>query len=194
MVVKASGFGAGARELAGAANVLQVVVGAAEVGGSTAPGPDEPGRQQDLVVLEANVDDVTGEVLAHTVGALMAAGALDAWLVPVLGKKGRPGHTVGVLAAPGAAGELGRVLARQTGTLGYRQYPVSRWAFDRQVLEVEVDGHLVRVKVGPHRAKAEYDDCARVASALGLPLGEVARRAEQGAWHVALAGPGRQEQ
>jgi hypothetical protein len=73
------------------------------------------------------------------------------------------------------------VLARETGTLGFRQHHVARWAMARQELEVEVGGHPVRVKVGPHRFKAEYDDCARAAARLGLPVAEVARHAEESA-------------
>ena len=176
MKVTASGYGAGARDLPGTPNVLQVVVG-----DEGAVGDGMAGHNQDLVVLEANVDDVTGEVLAHTVEALMVAGALDAWLVPVLAKKGRPGHVVSALAEPGALAGLARVLARETGTLGFRQHHVARWAMARQELEVEVGGHPVRVKVGPHRFKAEYDDCARAAARLGLPVAEVARHAEESA-------------
>jgi uncharacterized protein (DUF111 family) len=62
-----------------------------------------------------------------------------------------------------------------------RSYPVNRWALGRSVAQVEVDGHAVRVKVGPYRAKAEHDDCLAVAALLGLPVAEVARRAEQAA-------------
>ena len=89
------------RERAGAPNVLQVVLGE-----QLALAETEAGHAQDLVVLEANVDDVTGEVLAHTVETLMGAGALDAWLVPVLAKKGRPAHVVSVLAEPERAAGL----------------------------------------------------------------------------------------
>jgi pyridinium-3,5-bisthiocarboxylic acid mononucleotide nickel chelatase len=188
MTIKATGYGAGARHLDGLPNVLQVVVGepvaeTIEVGGT--------GRQQDLVVLEANVDDVTGEILAHTVQTLMSAGALDAWLVPVVAKKGRPGHVVSVLAEPATASELARVLAEETGTLGFREHQVKRWAMSRHVLEVEVEGERVSVKVGPHRSKAEYEDCARAAAHLGLPVSEVARRAEEAASRAqARRGPG----
>ena len=178
MTIKASGYGAGSRHLDGMPNVLQVVVGEAEV--QTVERRD-PGQQQDLVVLEANVDDVTGEILAHTVETLMGAGALDAWLVPVVAKKGRPGHVVSVLAEPATIKELAKVLAEQTGTLGFREHQVKRWAMSRHVVEVEVEGQQVRVKVGPHRLKAEYEDCARAAAHLGLPVSEVARRAEQAA-------------
>lgn len=174
--LKASGYGAGTRDLPGLPNVLQVVIG--ETG---SPGGDVPGTRQDLAVLEANVDDVTGEVLAHTLEALMSAGALDAWLVPVVGKKGRPGHVVSVLAEVQLVGELARVLTTETGTLGFRQHRVDRWAMFRQEIEVEVGGEVVRVKAGPFRLKAEYEDCAQVAARLGWPVSEVARRAEQAA-------------
>ena len=176
MKVTASGYGAGRRDPPGMPNVLQVVLGEQDI-----LGEGVSGRHQDLVVLEANVDDVTGEVLAHTVEALLAAGALDAWLVPVLAKKGRPGHVVSALAEPDIVARLAGVLARETGTLGFRQHHVDRWAAARQEVEVEVDGQAVRVKIGPHRSKAEYDDCARAASRLGLPLSEVSRRAEEAA-------------
>jgi pyridinium-3,5-bisthiocarboxylic acid mononucleotide nickel chelatase len=176
MTIRSSGFGAGTRDLEGVPNVVQVVVG--EVGSSASAASS---RTEDLVVLEANVDDVTGEVLAHTVETLMGAGALDAWLVPVVAKKGRPAHVVSVLASPEAARHLAGLVSQETGTLGYREYRVTRSAMARQVVEVEVSGEAIRVKVGPYRRKAEYDDCARAARRLGLPLTEVARRAEQAA-------------
>lgn len=176
MKLRACGYGAGARDTQAFPNVLQVVVGDLET-----VSVGEVAVHQDLVVLEANVDDVTGEVLAHTVGALLDAGALDAWLVPVVAKKGRPAHIVSVLAEPGAAAKLATVLANETGTLGFREHLVSRSALTRQVLEVEVSGEPVRVKAGPYQLKAEHDDCARAAARLGLSVSEVARQAEQAA-------------
>jgi hypothetical protein len=169
MKIRSSGYGAGSRDLDGRANVLQVVIGDLET-----EAPAEIPLHQDLVVLEANVDDVTGEVLAHTVGALMSAGALDAWLVPVVAK-------ISVLAEPGTVARLATVLMQETGTLGFREHFVSRSALVRQSLEVEVSGERVRVKAGPYQLKAEHDDCARAAAHLGLPLSEVARQAEQAA-------------
>ena len=85
---------------------------------------------------------------------------------------------------PGRAGEnsrLGRVLVEETGTLGYREHHVTRAALDREMVEVEVRGVAVRVKAGPHRVKAEYEDCAHAATVLGLPIAEVARLAERAA-------------
>jgi pyridinium-3,5-bisthiocarboxylic acid mononucleotide nickel chelatase len=176
MRVRASGYGAGALQLDSAPNVLQVVIG--DLYPDAGPGPE---TSQELIVVEANVDDVTGEVLGHTIGALMSGGALDAWLVPVVGKKGRPGHVVSFLCEPAKVAGLARVLAEETGTLGYREHHVARSALAREVVEVEVRGLRVRVKAGPYRAKAEYEDCARASAQLGLPVSEVARLAEQAA-------------
>ncbi len=175
MKIGSSGYGAGSRDLEGMANVLQVVIGELD------RAPEHVPAIHDLVVLEANVDDVTGEVLAHTVGALMRAGALDAWLAPVVAKKGRPAHIVSVLAEPAAVARLATVLTQETGTLGFREHLVTRSALVRQMLEVEVGGERVRVKAGPYQLKAEHDDCARAAARLGLPVSEVARQAEQAA-------------
>jgi len=169
----ATGYGAGTADLVGAPNVLQVVVGEL--------GPSLAGEHQDLVVLETNLDDVTGEVLAHTVATLLGAGALDAWLVPMVAKKGRPGHVLNVLCEPATVADLARALAAETGTLGVRQHLVQRWAAHRHSVEVDVGGLVVRVKVGPYRFKAEHDDCARAAGQLGLTVSEVARRAEEAA-------------
>jgi len=181
MRVVASGYGAGTADLPGTANVLQAVLGHAESlqGGGA-------GTWQDLEVIEANVDDVTGEILAHGLAALMAQGALDAWVTPVTGKKGRPGHVVSVLATQANAALLARRLATETGSLGLRLYQVRRWALPRETVEVTVGGQPIRVKVGPYRAKAEYEDAARAASVLDAPLAGVARRAEEAALQAGI--------
>jgi pyridinium-3,5-bisthiocarboxylic acid mononucleotide nickel chelatase len=131
-----------------------------------------------VVLLEANVDDVTGEALAYAVDTLLAAGAHDAWVTPIVMKKGRPAHTVSVLADPVAAADLRGVLVRETGTMGVRGSTLERWPQSRSFDEVEVEGHTIRIKVAGTRAKAEHDDVARAARALGLPLREVTARAE----------------
>ena len=142
------------------------------------------------MILEANVDDVTGEILGTTVAALIAAGALDAWVTPVTGKKGRPAHVVSVLADPADVGRLRQVLADETGTLGIRAQSWQRWPAERQFAEVEVGGYPVRVKKGPRRIKAEHDDAARVARLLRIPVREVARRAEEQAHRLFDDGSG----
>jgi uncharacterized protein (TIGR00299 family) protein len=174
LTITTSGFGAGSAELDDRPNLTQVVVG------TRAARPDSDG--QPVVLLEANVDDATGETLAHAVAQLLDAGAHDAWITPIVMKKGRPAHTVHVLADVRRAGVLRRVLADETGTLGVRGSTVERWPLARRFESVVVDGHEVRVKVAAGRVKAEHDDAAAAARALGLPVREVSRRAEQ-AWH-----------
>jgi uncharacterized protein (TIGR00299 family) protein len=189
MTIEATGFGAGTREFDDLPNCTQVVVGLSAVSLRAAAG--EKGHP--LVELEANLDDVTGETLAHAVEALVEDGALDAWVTPVLMKKGRPGHVVSVLCDLALVGDLRRRLEHETGTLGVRAHAVERWAARRELLEVDLDGHRVRVKVSPGRVKAEHADAARVAAMTGLPLREVAARAEA-AWRQQAGDPAPQPQ
>ncbi|MBO0694208.1 MAG: nickel pincer cofactor biosynthesis protein LarC, partial [Acidimicrobiaceae bacterium] len=178
MEIRASGFGAGTRDLDGRPNALQVVIGAASSSGEERGG-------QEVVLIEANLDDATGEILAHTVARLLEAGAHDAWLTPVLGKKGRPAHVVSVLADPVLAGRLRELLLAESGSIGSRSQTMVRWPAARRTVSVEVDGHPVGVKVTAGRIKAEFDDTARVGALLGIPAREVARRAEEAA-HLGL--------
>jgi hypothetical protein len=181
MTIEATGFGAGGRELDDLPNLTQVIVGAASAS------EERLDAGQPVVLLEANVDDATGETLAHTVAALLEAGAHDAWLTPVVMKKGRPAYVVSALADPSLAGQVAGVLTAETGSLGVRGSRLERWPAPRSVGEVEVAGLPVRVKVSPGRAKAEHDDVARVARLTGLPLREVRFEAER-AWRDA-SGP-----
>ena len=170
LVLSGRGYGAGALDVNGRANVVQVVVG--EVAGSSG-GPGQAVR-----LLEVNVDDVTGEVIAHTIGALLGAGAHDAWATPIVMKKGRPAHTVHALCDPALTETISRVLVSETGSLGVRGSIIERWPQARRDAVVRVEGHEIRVKVAGDRVKVEHDDAARAAAALGLPLREVLIRAE----------------
>jgi uncharacterized protein (TIGR00299 family) protein len=174
MTITTVGRGAGGRDPDGVPNLVQVVIGTRT---DTPAAAAEGGAP--MVLLESNVDDVTGETLADTIAALMRVGAADAWVTPVVGKKGRPAHVISVLGDPTAVGELRRVLMAETGTLGVRTQTVRRWAAAREMDEVEVDGYPVRVKRSTGRVKAEHDDAAVVADRTGRPVREVARRAEQ---------------
>ena len=176
MTVSASGFGAGSRDLDALPNLTQVVVG--EEAGAT--GERAPAGQP-VVLLEANVDDVTGEALADAVPALLASGAHDAWLTPVVMKKGRPAHVVSALVDVAVVAAVTDALVRTTGTFGVRRTELQRTPLPRSLTTVEVEGHPVAMKVGPHRAKVEHDDAARVSAATGLALAEVVSLAEA-AW------------
>ena len=165
--VTSVGYGAGSADIPGRPNVVQVVIGDA-VSVSVTP---EPG--QDVQLLETNVDDATGEVIAHTIASLIAAGAHDAWASPIVMKKGRPAHTVHVLCDPSATQLIGALLLRETGSLGLRGTALRRWPQQRTERQVVVDGHKVRAKVALGRVKVEYEDAAAAANALGRPLREV---------------------
>jgi hypothetical protein len=178
--IETSGFGAGGREIEGRPNAVQVVVGPLDGADPAASRPfARPG--QPVVLLEANLDDATGEVLAHAVQALLAAGAHDAWITPVVMKKGRPAHVVSALADPARAEAVAGALAGETGSLGLRGTTLERWPQARTVDTVEVEGLPVRVKRTAARVKVEHDDAAHVAQHLGLPLREVLARAEAAA-------------
>jgi uncharacterized protein (TIGR00299 family) protein len=176
MVVASSGFGGGAGELEELPNCTQVVIGQRDV---AATGPGQP-----ALVLETNLDDVTGEQLAYAVTAALGAGAFDAWVTPVTMKKGRPGHVLHVLTDAAHLDGLRRLMHTTTGTFGVRATASERWPASRSLDQVTIDGMVVRMKVGYGRAKPEFEDIARVATATGVAVHEVASRAEE-AWRLA---------
>lgn len=177
MTVEATGYGAGTREIDGLPNCTQVVLGNAI---PNSVGDDEFG--QPLIVLEANLDDATGETLADAVSALLEAGANDAWVTPVVMKKGRPGYIISALCDRALVDQLCRVLISETGTLGVRATSVGRNAVARQVDEVVVDESPIRVKVSAGRVKVEHDDAAALARRSGRPVREVVSLAERAWW------------
>ena len=195
MRVAGSGYGAGARNVPGRPNVLPALLGEPLRGQE----PEDPaGDTETLIMVETTVDDVTGELLGDLPGLLVGAGALDAWITAVTGKKGRPAHVVTALCRPGQAGPVQARLLAETGSLGARCHAVQRRALPRQEAEVTVQGHRIRVKIGPHRAKPEHDDVVAAALATGLPrraLAEQALRqlADQAPSQLAEQAPGRPE-
>lgn len=165
-VLGRTGYGAGTRILDDRPNVCAVTV---------AERP--PAGRESVVLLETNLDDVTGETLAHVVHRVLESGALDAWVTPAVMKKGRPAHVLHCLCHPGLADAVQELMAAETGTLGIRRSDVSRTVLPRHTEVVDVRGAAVRVKHGPYRAKAEHDDVVAAAARLGLPLREVAELA-----------------
>lgn len=198
--VEASGFGAGSTELNNRPNAVQVIVGlpvkvsaigraeeSVESAGGEPPEPAGGGAEdtgpfvrpgQPVLLFEANLDDATGEVLAHTIQALLDVGAHDAWVTPIVMKKGRPAHVVSVLTDPAKASSVASTLASETGSLGVRGVELERWPLARTFDSVEVDGLPVRVKVSHGRVKVEHDDAAEVARLRGRPLRHVLAEAE----------------
>ncbi len=169
MTTDAVGVGAGGRDPVGHTNVLRLLAGAAV---EQADGPE------DLLVLETNVDDLDPRLWPDVITAVLAAGALDAWLTPILMKKGRPAHTFRALARPEVADEVRRTIFRETTTIGIREYPVARHALPRETTTVSLGGFDIQVKLARLdgvvvTAQPEYDDVVQAAQALGRPVREV---------------------
>jgi uncharacterized protein (TIGR00299 family) protein len=177
MTVASSGFGGGAGEMDDLPNCTQVVVGRR----SSQPAI---GAGQNALLLETNLDDVTGEQLGLAVAAALDAGAFDAWVSPVIMKKGRPGHVLHVLTDVTLIEAQRAEIQRVTGTMGIRATAVERWPVARSLEQVTVDGMTIRMKVSNGRAKPEFDDVAQVAAKTRTAPHEVASRAEE-AWRAA---------
>jgi len=182
-VAETIGVACGRRELPDRPNLLRVALGTATV--ATAIGePALPWEQDEVVVLETNLDDMTPEMIPSVLEELLAAGALDAWVAPVLMKKGRPGHRITALAEDRVAEAVARVLFRETTTFGVRRHRCARWKLARELREVETPWGPLRVKIGDLgggnvRVTAEYESCRAIADRTGRPLVDVYRDVEQ---------------
>jgi uncharacterized protein (TIGR00299 family) protein len=187
MRTDAVGYGAGTHVL-GFPNVLRVLVGddAADTSGEPEGSPTE-------VVLETNVDDLSPELQSYAIERLLDAGAQDAWVTPIVMKKGRAAVTISVLCSSQRADELRRVLFRETGTLGVRTAAVQKRALERETIEVLTAAGVVHVKIGRLAGEAitvapEFEDCARAAREAGIPARDVFEQAIRKA-REELAGP-----
>ncbi len=168
-----TGTGAGGRDLPGRPNVVRLLLG--EAAGSPDTGS--------TVVIAANIDDLDPRAWPLVLDALLAVGADDAWLTPILMKKGRPAHTVSALVQATSAAAVRQVLFRETSTLGLRESVVAKSALTREFRTVDVDGQPIAVKLGwsPDgellNAMPEWEDVARAAAALGRPVKRVLAQA-----------------
>ncbi len=165
MTLTAVGSGAGTREGRLTPNILRIFLGNDEAAGT----PDE------VTVIEASIDDMTGEALAYAGEVLLSAGALDVFTTPIYMKKGRPGHLVTVLAAPGDEKGLIRILFEETTTFGARTRRSRRAVLERHVMEIEGPLGTFRVKTGSWEGQLvsvtpEYEDARRIAAECSMPL------------------------
>lgn len=184
MTVDAVGVGAGTRALPDRLGALRLVLGTATASGAAGSMATGWSATSDAVVVETNVDDLDPRLWPHVLGALLAAGASDAWLTPILMKKGRPAHTLHVLAPPEPVvlQRLRHIVVTETSAIGMREHPVGKTALPRSEAVVDVGGHPVRVKLAHAggavvNAQPEHDDVAAAAGALGLPVKVVLARA-----------------
>jgi uncharacterized protein (TIGR00299 family) protein len=181
MTVDAVGVGAGARELDGRANVLRLVVGSAVA---------DAGRDG-WQVLEANIDDLDPRLWPVVIERVLLAGAADAWLTPIVMKKGRAAHTLAVLTTDAAADDVTRAVFAESSTIGLRSTRVDKRELEREWVSVDVDGQQVRVKVARLggdvvNVAPEFDDVSRAAAALDRPVKAVLFAATAAA-HVRLS-------
>ncbi len=163
MSVDGVGYGAGQKNFEGFSNVLKLV-----------HGKSSSSIQSDSVsILETNVDDVSGEVLAHVVDRVMAAGAKDVSIIPIMTKKGRPSHIISVICSSDSVNTILDVLMSETGTLGVRVRSSDRFVVPRKTLTMKVRIHnkdfTVRCKVTQSKQfKVEYEDIRSIAERLSM--------------------------
>ena len=179
------GYGAGTRDPHHAPNVLRAMI--------VEPSATAGDLREDCVdVLETNVDDVSGEVIAHAITRFMEAGARDASAIPVIMKKGRPGYLMRVICLPETSTDLAELMARELGTLGIRCIPaVHRFIAERTIEEIEVtiagQKRKIPVKCGwmhgeVYTLKAEFDPARDWASKLNIPVRDVIWVIEDAGW------------
>jgi uncharacterized protein (TIGR00299 family) protein len=186
--IKAVGYGAGTRDPEHTPNVLRAMV--VETAGASGTSGELP--QDTVDILETNVDDVSGEVIAHAIARFMEAGARDASAMPVIMKKGRPGFLIRVICLSATSVQLAGLMARELGTLGIRCIPVvHRFIADRTTEDVEIEiagkRRKLPVKFGwmhgsVYTLKAEFEPARDFAGETGVPVRDVLRIVEERAW------------
>jgi hypothetical protein len=187
MKVERAGHGAGTREFAEHPNLLRLTIGetATTERARPSPGTASPGTgSQTIAVLEANLDDLSPQVLAYAMERLLAEGALDVFSVPVQMKKGRPGALLTVLANLEDADRLTRTIFAETTTLGVRRREEQRQTLSRRWETVDTTWGPVRIKVANLNGSVsnyapEYEDCRTLAEAQHVPLRTVMQEAIQ---------------
>ena len=177
MTIEKIGYGAGDRDPKGRPNVLRMIQGARTAGVGS--------RASDVVVkMECEIDDMNPQLFGPLMDALLAAGALDVFYIPVQMKKGRPGTLVTILARPEQRTALADIVFRESTTIGIRYEEMSRICLDRSTETVETPYGPIRFKVAKRdgvelNAAPEFDDCARAAAERGASIKTVQAAAIQ---------------
>jgi uncharacterized protein (TIGR00299 family) protein len=173
--VATTGYGAGNRNPDNHPNVVGLWIGESVTTSGTRGDLD-----RSTVLLETNIDDMTGETLGYVQERLLSAGALDVWTTPILMKKNRPAVTLSVLARSDDESRIARLMMTESSTLGIRRKPIERYVADREIRKIETEFGEVSVKVklieglvvGIH---PEYEECREIAIRTGQPLREIIR-------------------
>ena len=172
LTVRSIGYGAGTKEIPETPNLLRVII--ADL--------TDPYDRDDLVTVETNIDDMNPQVYPYLIEKLLSAGAHDAYLVPIIMKKGRPGILLSVMAGKAKLDDVIALIYEQTSTIGLRIQPIGRRKLLRRELEVETSLGRVRAKVvlrgGREVVAPEFDECKRIADERGLSLLHVMKTLE----------------
>jgi pyridinium-3,5-bisthiocarboxylic acid mononucleotide nickel chelatase len=160
------GYGAGTKQFADFPNCLRLMVG------------KEERHSGDVIVIEANIDDMNPQNFGYVTERLLAAGALDVFTIPIQMKKSRPGQLLQVLAPSDAVDALSTLIFEETTTIGLRKYPVDRTILDREFVDVDIEYGRVRIKVSRMNGEVvnfapEFEDCARLAREKNVALKRV---------------------
>ena len=180
MKVERIGYGAGARDFPTHPNIARLMLGRKAEGAGTASGG---AGDETVLVIEANIDDMSPQLYGYFAEKALTAGALDVTCAPVQMKKNRPGVLVSVLARPELENVLTRLLFVETTTIGVRITPARRKVLDREMVTVETGYGEVRMKVARLEGKIvnaapEFEDCRRLADEKSVPLKEVMQAAQ----------------
>jgi uncharacterized protein (TIGR00299 family) protein len=178
MKIEKTGYGAGARDFPGHANVLRITIGEA------VPQLAAKVSQETIAVLEANLDDLNPQVFGYVMDRLLEAGALDVFATPVQMKKNRPGSLLTILAKPEDATKLAEIVFAETTTLGVRRHDEKRQVLARKWNTVSTRFGDVRIKIASLNGTVtsyapEYEDCRRIAAEHRVPLKLVMQEAVQ---------------
>jgi uncharacterized protein (DUF111 family) len=172
MEVTGVGYGAGTRDPEGMPNLLRII-----------HGKQVEEKAEGVWVLEADVDDMIPELLPYLIQLLLKEGALDAAVIPIQMKKGRPGFTIRCLATVSKREELAEIILRESTTLGVRMYPAERITLNREEQKVETKYGMIKIKVAFDQAgkiinlMPEYESCRQAAEEKKIPLKEVYQEA-----------------
>ena len=168
--IHAVGYGAGTREIEGLPNFLRVVIGSL----------DEPYERDESMVIETNIDDMNPQIHPYLIERLLATGAHDAYLIPIIMKKGRPGVLLSVLTTRPRMQDAIDVIFRETTSIGLRLQPVGRRKLPRQEVTMQTSFGPVLAKAvereGAVTLAAEFEECKRIAIEHHLPLVTVMRQ------------------
>ena len=182
MTTEKIGYGAGARDFHGHSNVLRITVGEIVESGALAANPNAEMQEDEVVVLEANLDDLSPQIIGYMAEQLLSEGALDVFTTAVQMKKSRPGTLLTVLAKPQDESKLRDMIFRESSTLGIRSRRENRHILTRRHEAVQTQWGEIRIKIGSKagadsQIAPEYEDCRRIAAEHHVPLKNVMQEA-----------------